>query len=151
MSVEIDNIEYRELTVSDIARCVPLYIDYYNTCEGGEWSEETTAKRIRQVVTREDSLCIAAEKNGEIVAFAMGYMEQYDDGVAYDLVEIVVDRRLQRMGLGSAFMKEIEARVQKAGAFIIQLQAVNDDAHNRFYDRLGYKNCGNLVLKFKLI
>lgn len=32
---------YREMTISDARSVLPLYIDYYNTCEDGEWTEET--------------------------------------------------------------------------------------------------------------
>lgn len=31
---------------SDIKTVIPLYIDYYNNHEDGEWTEETTYKRI---------------------------------------------------------------------------------------------------------
>ena len=126
-------------------------MDYYNTCEEGEWTEETVSKRISQVLTREDSMCLVAELEGKLAAFAFGYMEQYDDGFAYDLVEIVVDRRLQSRGIGSAFMAEIERCAKERGAFLIQLQAVADDAHERFYGRLGYKNALNFVLKCKML
>lgn len=48
-------------------------------------------------------------------------------------------------------MKELEKRVKELGAFLIQLQAVNDDMHNKFYGNLGYKDCHNLILKSKPI
>ena len=96
-------------------------------------------------------MCLVAELEGKLAAFAFGYMEQYDDGFAYDLVEIVVDRRLQSRGIGSAFMAEIERCAKERGAFLIQLQAVADDAHERFYGRLGYKNALNFVLKCKML
>lgn len=38
---------YREMTVADTAKVLPLYIDYYNICEGGCWTAETAGKRIR--------------------------------------------------------------------------------------------------------
>lgn len=142
-------MHYSVMKEADIERVIPLYMDYYNTCEEGIWTRETTHKRIHQVWSREDSLCILAQLDGAVVGFAMGYFEQYDDLKAYDLVEIVIAREYQSPGLGSALMAELEARVREKGGASIQLQAVNDEAHERFYGRLGYGNVTNFVLKTK--
>ena len=123
----------------DIEKIVPLYIEYYNNNEDAEWTKETTYKRIHQVWSREDSYCLVWENKNDIVAFAIGYFEQYDDCFAYDLVEIVVATHLQNKGYGSRFMKELESCVKNEGAMLIQLQAVNDDLHNHFYGKLGTK------------
>lgn len=115
---------YRMMEEADIETVVPLYIEYYNGKEDGEWTEQTTYKRIHQVFSREDSYCMVLEDDNEIIAFAMGYFE---------------------------FMKELEARVKEEGAMLIQLQAVNDEFHEHFYGKLGYNNASNLVLKTKLL
>lgn len=139
------------MTEDDIQKVVPLYIDYYNNQEDGEWTTETTYKRIYQVWSREDSYCLILEDDETIICFAMGYFEQYDDCFAYDLVEIVVSTKLQNQGLGTRFMKELEKQVKEKGAMLIQLQAVNDDHHNHFYGKLGYKDATNLTLKTKIL
>jgi len=143
--------EFRRMTEEDIEKIVPLYIEYYNNNEDAEWTTETTYKRIHQVWSREDSYCLVWENKNDIVAFAIGYFEQYDDCFAYDLVEIVVTTQLQNKGYGSRFMKELESCVKNEGAMLIQLQSVNDDLHNHFYGRLGYKDASNLVLKTKIL
>lgn len=143
--------EFRRMTEEDIEKIVPLYIEYYNNNEDAEWTTETTYKRIHQVWSREDSYCLIWENKNDIVAFAIGYFEQYDDCFAYDLVEIVVTTQLQNKGYGSRFMKELESCVKNEGAMLIQLQAVNDDLHNHFYGKLGYKDASNLVLKTKIL
>ncbi len=143
--------EFRRMTEEDIEKIVPLYIEYYNNNEDAEWTTETTYKRIHQVWSREDSYCLVWENKNDIVAFAIGYFEQYDDCFTYDLVEIVVATHLQNKGYGSRFMKELETCVKDEGAMLIQLQAVNDDLHNHFYGKLGYKDASNLVLKTKIL
>lgn len=142
---------YREMTEEDIERVIPLYMGYYNSREGGEWTEQTTYKRIHQVLSREDSYCLVLEDDGEVVAFAMGYFEQYDDCFAYDLVEIVVAAEHQKNGVGTAFMTELETRVKAKGAMLVQLSAVNDEFHEHFYSKLGYHDASNLVLKTKML
>lgn len=91
------------------------------------------------------------ENNGSISGFAMGYFEQYDDCFAYDLIEIVIAAQLQNQGLGTEFLKELEKRVKEKGAMLIQLQSVNDELHEHFYGKLGYRDASNLVLKTKML
>ena len=139
------------MSEEDINNVVPLYIEYYNNNEDAEWTTETTFKRIHQVWSREDSYCLIWENKNGIVVFAIGYFEQYDDCFAYDLVEIVVTTQLQNKGYGTVFMKQLEDCIKKEGAMLIQLQSVNDDQHNHFYGKLGYKDASNLVLKTKIL
>lgn len=142
---------YRRMTQEDIARAVSLYIAYYNVKEDGQWTEATTAKRIRQVFTREDSLCMVAEQDGELTAFAMGYFEQFDDGAVYNLVEIVVAADWQGKGVGTGFMQALEAQVRKVGGILMILDAVNDPFHEHFYGKLGFQTATNLVIKTKTL
>ena len=144
-------MQYKLMDEADISLIVPLYIEYYNKKEDGEWNENTTYKRIHQVWSREDSYCLIMLENQKIVAFSMGYFEQYDDGQAYNLVEIVVGTKYQNKGIGTVFMRELEARVKEMGAMNIQLEAVNDQHHEHFYGKLGYKNASNFVLKCKFL
>ena len=139
------------MTEDDVQKIVPLYIEYYNNNEDGDWTQETTYKRIHQVWSHEDSYCLILENNEIVLGFAMGYFEQYDDCFAYDLVEIVVSTKLQNQGIGTQFMNELEKQVKEKGAMLIQLQAVNDDHHNHFYGKLGYKDVKNLILKTKIL
>lgn len=145
----IHEMTCRQMAEQDIDLVVPLYMEHYNTYEGGAWTHDTTYKRIHQVWNREDSLCMILEQGSEVIGFVMGYFEQYDDIQAYDLVEIVIAHAHQGKGIGTQFMGLIEAKVKELGGAMIQLQAVNDDMHNQFYGNLGYQDCKNLVLKSK--
>ena len=144
-------MEYRPFTLEDLPRTAKLYVDYYTAYEDGEGTIETTTKRIHQVMTREDAFGLLLEDKGRLLGFAMGYFEQYDDCQAYDLIEIVVAGERQNQGLGTAFMRELERRVREKGAMLIQLQSVNDAKHEHFYDKLGFKDAKNLVLKTKML
>ena len=42
-------MNYRIMLECDIKNVIPLYINYYNNHEDGEWTEESTYKRIHQV------------------------------------------------------------------------------------------------------
>lgn len=145
----MEKLTCRPMTAADVARVTPLYMAHYNGYEGGCWTEETTRRRIMQVLTRMDSLCRVLERDGELVGFAMGYMEQFDDIQAYDLVEIVICHEVQGQGLGTAFMELLEGEVKAQGMALIQLQAVNDAMHEHFYGKLGYRDTNSLRSKGK--
>lgn len=148
---ENEDVEYKVLEVSDIENLVSLYNKYYNTYEGCEWTDSTTYKRIHQVVTREDSFGLVVQNKGIIIGFVMGYFEQYDDGMVYDLIEIVIAHEYQNKNYGTLLMCELEKQVKALGGFMIQLTAVNDIQHNEFYTKLGYGDCSNLILKSKVL
>lgn len=139
----------REITPEDIPAVLPFYIAYYNGQEGGQWTERTAAKRIHQVLSMEDAYGLLAEDKGAALGFAMGYFKQYDDVIGYTLEEIVVDCRFQNRGIGSMLLRELEQRVKEKGAACVELQAVNDVMHERYYGKAGYRNAQNFVMKVK--
>ena len=143
-------MNYRVMEAADIDLVTPLYIDYYNS-QGDGWTPETVRRRIWQVLGSPDSYCLLAMEGETVVGFAMGRFEQFYDLAAYNLVEILIAGEHQGRGLGTALMGELERRVKELGAAMVQLMAVNDDAHERFYGRLGYKDASNLTLKARFL
>lgn len=142
---------YRIMEESDIGQVIPMYISYYNGRKDGEWTKEKVYKRIYQVWSMVDSYCLVLEDEGHVIAFAMGFYKQYDDLLSYDLEEIVVDEVYQNMGIGTKFMKELEAKTKENGASLIQLVSVNDELHEHFYSKLGFNTASNLILKTKML
>ena len=146
----MDVMNISEMTLEDVSAVLPLYLDWHNGHEGGCWTAETAGKRIRQVLTVADSyLLLMRDDEGEPVGFVMGYFKQYDDIVGYTLEEIVIAAGRQHRGLGSALLKEVENRVREKGASCVELQAVNDRLHERYYGKAGYRNAANFVMKVK--
>lgn len=142
-------MEYNVFSGHDVDKVIPLYIQYFNEFEGGEWTEETVYRRLHQMMSREDSFGLLLIDKQVAVGFALGYFEQFDDGKTYNLIEIAISKEYQNKGLGTALLTELERQVKNLGAFMISLQAVNDEKHDRFYGRLGYGNCKNFVIKVK--
>lgn len=143
-------MHYRIMEVADIDLITPLYIDYYNA-QGDDWTPEIVRRRIWQVLASPDSLCLLALEGESVVGFAMGRFEQFYDLVAYNLVEILIAGPCQNRGLGTQLMQELERRVKASGASLVQLMAVSDEAHDRFYGRLGYQNTTTLVSKGRFL
>lgn len=139
-----------EMNLNDVGDVLQLYIDYYNKHEDGCWTEQTARKRIQQVLSMMDSFSlIMKNEQGGTVGFVMGYFKQYDDIVGYTLEEIIISAEHQHKGFGSILLKEIEKRVKEKGVSCVELQAVNDEMHEKYYGKAGYKNAVNFVMKVK--
>ena len=134
----------------DIDSVIPLFIEYWNGT-GDQWTYDLVYKRIWQVLGSPDSYCLMAFEGENVVAFAMGRMETFFDLTAYNLVEIVVTKNYQNKGIGTQMMLELEKRVKQLGVSLIQLSAVNDDMHEHFYGKLGYKNTTSINSKGKFL
>ena len=140
------------MTEQDIKVVVTEYVEYYNTCEDCCWTYEKAYKRIHQIYTMEDSMCIVqTEEDGSITGFLMGYYREYDDLIGYYLDEIVIFNGHQGQHLGTELIEHLEGLVKEAGASMIELNSVNDEHHKHFYGKLGFYKAGNFVQMGKFL
>jgi len=143
-------MNYEEMTEADVEKIARLYMDYYNTHEDGCWTFEKARKRIHQMVTIEDSLClIQKDDEGTTTGFLIGYFKEYDDLIGYYLEEIVVLEKYQNRGYGNQLLREIERRALGHGARHLELSSVNDEHHMHFYTGFGMYPAGNLKIMGK--
>lgn len=149
MSAEV-SVNYSVMTEADVKEIAELYADYYNRNKGGCWTFEKAYKRIHQIVTIEDSLCLIQRNDeGAITGFAIGFFKEYDDLTAYFLEEIVILAAYQNTGLGRQLLAELERRARARGAEHIELVSINDEHHMRFYRGFGMYEAGNLRIMGK--
>lgn len=141
---------YYVMNESDVEEIARLYMDYYNNHEDGCWQYEKACRRIHQMVTIEDSLCLI-QKNDEsnTTGFVIGYFKEYDDISVYYLEEIVIFADYQNKGYGKQLLNEIEKRALEYGAKHIELTSVNDENHMHFYKGFGMYEATNLKIMGK--
>lgn len=124
------------------------YMNYFNA-EGDNWTQEIAYKRLRQMWSMDDSICLKAVKDNEICGILMGYLEWFDDGPYFHIFEILVLKEYQDSGIGTELIKEVERVAKESGAKVSTLEALNDEQHEKFYGRMGYKTKENFVYKVK--
>ncbi len=145
-------MKYRIMTTDDLPYVVEKNIEYYNTVEDCCWTYEKAYKRIHQVLTMEDSMCmVQMDMEDHITGYLMGYFKEYDDIRGYFLEEIVIFKGYQGKGLGKDFMKKLEESVSENGASIIELNSVNDKMHSSFYSNIGFYETKNFVMMGKFV
>lgn len=133
----------------DINSVIEFYINCYS--DGDDWTYETTYKRIMQVFTKMDSHCFVLEDNGEVLGFAMGYIETFIPKSFYFLSEIVVSPKLRDHGYGTKFMNYIENYLKAFNISKILLLAANDEMHKHFYGKLGYEEHSGIICMTKKV
>ena len=145
-------MNYRMMTEKDLECVVKGNIEYYNTVEDCCWTFEKAYKRIHQVLTMEDSMCmVQLDDSNTITGYLMGYFKEFDDIRGYFLEEIVIFKGFQGKGYGTDFLKILEQEVIKSGASIIELNSVNDEKHKHFYSKLSYYETKNFVMMGKFL
>ena len=145
-------MNYRLMTEQDLAYVVEKNIEYYNTVEDCCWTYEKAYKRIHQVLTMEDSMCmVQLDDNNSITGYLMGYFKEFDDIRGYFLDEIVIFKGFQGKGYGTDFIKILEQEVSKNCASIIELNSVNDEMHKHFYSKLDFYETKNFVMMGKFL
>lgn len=78
-------MNYDIMTEQDVPIIAKKYMEYYNGHEDGCWKYDKACKRIHQMVTIEDSLCLVQRDHGEITGFVIGFFKEYDDLTEYTL------------------------------------------------------------------
>ena len=145
-------MNYRLMTEQDLEYVVQKNIEYYNSVEDCCWIFEKAYKRIHQVLTMEDSMCLVQmDDDNNITGYLMGYFKEFDDIRGYFLEEVVIFKGFQGKGYGTDFMKTLEQEVRKNDASIIELNSVNDEKHKHFYSKLSYYETKNFVMMGKFL
>jgi aminoglycoside 6'-N-acetyltransferase I len=144
-------ITYEPMTVKDCDTVTTLYVDYYNKEEEGSWDFARAKKRIHQMITMEDSICYLQKENGILCGIILAYLKPFDDIDVLQVDEIVIAKAYQNKGYGTKLIQEIEKIAKGMGAKLMQLESVNDAAHDHFYTQCGFYHANNLVLMGKEI
>ena len=145
-------MKYRKMTENDLKYVVEKNVEYYNTVEDCCWTYEKAYRRIHQVLTMEDSMCmVQTDEDDKITGYLMGYFKEFDDIRGYFLEEIVIFMGYQGKGNGTNFLKELEKIVRENDASIIELNSVNDEKHKKFYSASGFGPVDNFVMMSKFM
>lgn len=138
----------RSIEKEDLDRLGTFYIDYFNA-EGDNWTREIAYKRLHQMWNIDDHINLIAEQNDIICGFLMGYLEWFDDGPYFHIIEILVNRNYQNKKVGRTLMLDAEKIAKDAGARVATLETLSDGLHEHFYGELGYSSKDNFVFKMK--
>ena len=134
-------MELKRLTLRDREQITALFLDVF-THEpwNDDWSDARQLDAyITDLVGQGYSLALGYWDGGRLIALSLGYIKHWYAGTEYMIDEFCVDRRRQGEGIGTAFLREIEAYLLGRGIRRIFLQTEADAPAYAFYRRRGFR------------
>ena len=134
-------MELKKLTVQDRGIITDLFKDVF-THEpwNDDWSDlEQLNAYIADLTGQSNSLTLGYFDAGRLTGLAMGYIKHWHAGTEYVIDEFCIDRQMQGQGIGSSFLKAIEAYLAENRIYRIFLQTEDDVPAYRFYQRHGFQ------------
>lgn len=145
-------IEYRELTKEHIDEIAEIYVRAFNSEPwNDEWTVETAAKRISQMINCEGFDGLVACEDEKILAMILGNHEYYYNGMHFQIKEFCVDLNLRGKGIGVKLIEEFTNRLKSKGIDQIILFTARGDKTEGFYKKHGFKNFEEMIMMGKEI
>ncbi|MBR5984833.1 MAG: GNAT family N-acetyltransferase [Clostridia bacterium] len=140
-------MELRKLSICDKTIITELFRDVFtNEPWNDDWSDSKQLDAyITDLIGQGYSLTLGYFDGERLAALSMGYVKHWYKGTEYVIDEFCVDRQRQGRGIGTAFMKAIEAYLAENGIFGIFLQTENNVPAYGFYLHNGFSELNGHV------
>ena len=110
-------MELKVLSLEDRKMITDLFTDVFtNEPWNDDWSDHAQLEAyITDLTGQSYSLTLGYFEGDRILGLSMGYIKHWYSGTEYVINEFCVDRHSQGKGIGTAFMKAIEAYLSEKG------------------------------------
>ena len=141
-------MELKVLSLEDRKMITDLFTDVFtNEPWNDDWSNRKQLDAyITDLTGQSYSLTLGYFDGDRIMGLSMGYIKHWYSGTEYVINEFCVDRHSQGKGIGTAFMKAIEAYLSEKGICQIFLLTDKDVPAYTFYQHNGFtEQIGNVA------
>lgn len=127
-------LAYRKITLENINEMADLFVESFNASPWNEkWTKETASKRLHQMINVEDFYGLCAYEENEICGMILGRMEQYYDGMVFQIKEFCIKNTKRGRGFGSVIFQEFKKRLKEKGIIEIYLMTKRGEFTEDFY------------------
>ena len=128
------------LTSKDKESITTLFRDVFTRDPwNDDWSDsDQLAAYIDDLIGQSNSLTLGYVDGDRLVGLAMGRIKHWHEGTEYCVDEFCVDTPFQNIGIGSAFLNEIEAYLSCIGVHWLYLQTDRTAPAYAFYTHRGF-------------
>ena len=146
----LKELYYKEVTLDILDELAHLYVETFNSEPwNDQWTICTAAKRLHQMINAEDSYGLCVYQNGVICGAIIGCMEQFYDGIMFNVKEFWVAKDMRGCGLGTQIFSEFEKRLKEKRVNEIILFTSKGDFTEHFYHKQNMKTNLNMVFMEK--
>lgn len=143
-------MNYEEITLNHLNELSQLYVETFNAEPWNDaWTFDTAAKRLRQMINTEDFYGICAYQNEEMCGAVIGCMEQFYNGIMFNIREFWVKNGKRGQGVGTQIYIEFEKRLRSKGISEIILFTSKGDNTEHFYHKQNFNVNQNMVFMGK--
>lgn len=141
---------YNEITLNDITELTKMYVDTFNVSPwNDEWTLETAAKRLHQMICCEGFYGLAAYRNEVLCGMILGSEEQFYNGIMFNIKEFCVRNDMRNKGIGTKILMEFEERLRNKGVTEVILFTSKSNGTEEFYEKRGLKPYDGMVMMGK--
>lgn len=133
-------LDLKELNVNQIEEIKSFFVSVFmREPWNDDWSDgEQLHSYIMDLIGNPNSLVLGFYENGEMIGLSMGGIKHWYSGTEYYIDELCIKTEEQGHGLGTRFVKEIEAFLEKRGIRDIFLQTEREMPAYQFYQKKGF-------------
>ena len=148
-----DDVEgFEEITEEHLDELSRLYVETFNAAPwNDEWTFETARKRLYMMLHTEVSFGLCVYREGQMCGAVLGAMEQFYDGLMFEVKEFWVKNELRGKGIGSKLFDEMEKCLRERGVKNIILITAKGDSTEHFYHKQGMGTDPDMVFMTKRI
>ena len=131
-----------------IDKCVDLYIETFSKEPWNDVyeSREQVVKLFNNHLDNNYFVGYVAMLDEKVVALSIGMKKPWIEGFEYYIDEFCVSYEMQGKGIGSWFIKAIEADIKHREMDGMILNTEKDYPSRKFYEKNGFKMLGDLVV-----
>ena len=136
---------------------LPQMAEIYKNSFGCEpWNDDWSDKNqltqyMKEISCSFNSLNYGLFLDEKLIAVSIGMIRHWWEGTNYNIEEFCVSPEFQGNGIGSRFMKMIEADIKNRGLCGIFLQTDNDKPAYNFYRKNGFNELSSHVSLYKRV
>ncbi len=144
-------MQYEEIGQIHIPCLAPLYVETYNAPPWNDgWTVPLAAQKLEELILCPGSYgLVALDDRGAFVGAIVGCRELYYDCVQFYIKDFFVSLHRQGEGIGSAMMREFEARLKGQGIDKTYLFTSRSERTEGFYQKRGYASWNDMVMMGK--
>ena len=133
-------MELRVLTAADQERIAALFASVFTREPwNDDWSDgEQLRQYILDLTGSRNSLTLGYFDGGDMAALSMGHIRHWYEGIEYLIDELCVRTDCQGRGVGTAFLRDMEAFLRQRGMKHIFLLTERTVPAYRFYRKNGF-------------
>jgi ribosomal protein S18 acetylase RimI-like enzyme len=141
-------IMYRE---TDLETCAEIYVDAFNAppLEYNFLTKEKAERYLRDLTRTPGFMGYTYWVDGEMAAFCFGKLDNYFEGMMFEVEELAVVPQKHRSGLGSIVMSLLETKLAGYGVMAVSLHTSRDLPAFGFYIKNNYEELSENVTLMK--